>query len=204
MILSFDLDGTIADKAFSEKVWLEGIPEEVSRRHGVDLAHARARVLSAYREVGEWNLLWYDIRYWLKRFDLPILPETLLERYEHHIRFLPHAKELLEESRTRFRLILVSNASRLFIDVQKKALGLERYFERFISATSDYSTVKDERFFRRLCDNLSLSPDEIIHVGDHPLFDFAYPSSCGIRAFLVKDGLKEVRDYLLQLGQEEV
>jgi putative hydrolase of the HAD superfamily len=196
MILSFGPDGTIADKAFSEKVWLGGIPEEVSRRHGVDLAYARAQVLSAYREVGEWNLLWYD--------NLPIPPETLLERYEHHIRFLPHAKELLEESRARFRLILVSNVSRLFIDVQERALGLERHLERFISATSDYSRVKDERFFRMLCDNLSLSPDEIIHIGDHPLFDFAYPSSCGIRAFLVKDGLKEVKDYLLQLGQEEV
>lgn len=196
MTVSFDLDGTIADKAFSEKVWLEGIPEEYSRRHGVDLEEAKVHVVRAYEEVGEWNLLWYDLAYWLRRFDLSIPPRRLLKRYESFIAFLPHAEELLEDSRFHFRLILVSNASRLFLDMQARVLSLDRYFERMISATSDYGMVKDSRFFRRLCDDLDLSPEEILHVGDHPLFDFAFPTACGIRAYLVKDGLREVRDFL--------
>lgn len=197
-VISFDLDGTISDKTFSEFVWTEGIPIEFSKRHGIPFEKAKAFILKAYEEIGDRNLLWYDIKYWLKRFDLEIDPDELLKRYEDTIRFLPHAEEVLSELNKKFRLILTSNAARIFVEKQAEVLKLERYFEKILSATSDYGMVKTERFFLRLTEDLSIPKEEIIHIGDHPFFDFLCPSSVGIKAFLIdsKRNLREVLDLI--------
>ncbi|HWR71076.1 MAG TPA: hypothetical protein VN415_08470, partial [Dehalococcoidia bacterium] len=42
---------------------------------------------------------------------------------------------------------------------------------------------KTPEVYARVCRALSISPDEMAHVGDHPLFDYTAPSQLGIRAF---------------------
>jgi hypothetical protein len=39
--LSFDLDGTLVDLAFTDLVWHRGIPELFARRAGMDLPQAQ-------------------------------------------------------------------------------------------------------------------------------------------------------------------
>jgi HAD superfamily hydrolase (TIGR01549 family) len=183
-VISFDLDGTIVDSAYGNVVWLEGIPEIYARRHSLALDEAMDTVKREYDSVGDAHLLWYDIDYWLRRFDLTVSVPDLLHRYSHHIRMLPHIEEVVRTLAERYVLVIASNAARIFVEKELEHTGLGRYFTRVISATSDYGMVKqDEGFFLKLCSLLDVSPAEVIHVGDHVIFDVQVPRRVGIDSY---------------------
>ena len=183
-VISFDLDGTIVDGRYGNMVWLEGVPELYAEKYSLTGAEALAEVKKAYDSVGESHLLWYDIEYWLRRFDLSVSVPELLDRYRSHIRVLPHVAEAISALHATHELVIASNAARIFVEKELSHTGLERYFSRAISATSDFGMVKkEEGFYRRLCMVLGVSPGEIAHVGDHAVFDFEVPRLAGIDAY---------------------
>jgi putative hydrolase of the HAD superfamily len=83
-------------------------------------------------------------------------------------------------------LILTSNAGREFLEVELNTTGLGRYFSQIFSATSDFGEVKKTtHVYDRICRMLGVTPEEIIHVGDHFEFDYLVPRSIGIQAFFL-------------------
>jgi len=191
-VVSFDLDGTIVDGLYGNMVWLEGVPQLYAQRHSMSAADAKAEVKKAYDSVGEAHLLWYDIGYWLKRFDLTVPIPELLDRYCDYIHLLPHAAEVVEALSLKYRLVIASNAARIFVEKELSHTGLARYFSTVISATSDFGMVKkEEGFYRRLCKVLDVSPAEMAHVGDHALFDFESPRLAGIDSYRYAPGAAE-------------
>ncbi|MFZ2800831.1 MAG: HAD family hydrolase [Syntrophorhabdus sp.] len=183
-IISFDLDGTLVHGKYGNMVWNHGIPQEYSRKHGMPFKEAEQLIRHQYEEVGEANIKWYHIEYWLKRFDLPVSAKTLLDRFESYIEVFPDTKEVLEALKNTYTLIVASNAAQIFVQKELSYANLTSYFTHIISATSDYCMVKKEiRFYEKLCDTLSISPYEIVHVGDHHIFDFETPSQLGIDAY---------------------
>ena len=44
---------------------------------------------------------------------------------------------------------------------------------------------KQEAFFRRLCAQMGTSVADVVHVGDHPVFDHDVPSGLGIESYFV-------------------
>lgn len=185
-IVSFDLDGTLVDVEFGNKVWHEGIGRKFAETYRVDLDLAEEWVRKAYAAIGDRNLLWYDIDYWLRRFNLPVSPHELLETYAESIRLLPHAREVLEALSGRFDLVIASNAARLFIEKELDQTGIASYFKKIVSATSDYDMVKkDVSFYQKLCSELGVTANEVVHVGDHPTFDLEVPLKFGIDAYCI-------------------
>jgi HAD superfamily hydrolase (TIGR01549 family) len=182
--LSFDLDGTLVDLAFTDQVWHCGIPELFARRTGMELSQAQEAVLKEYRKVGDGALAWYDIAYWFKYLDLPGAWERLLERYASQVRVYPEVPEVLSKLRERYSLIVLSNAAREFIEVEMREGGLRGYFDLVVSATSDFGLVKKSpEFYRRICKHLGVHPRRLVHVGDHWEFDYEIPRGIGITAF---------------------
>ena len=183
-IISFDLDGTLIDINFGNKVWNEGIGGKFAERYGVPVDLAEDWVRKAYAAIGDRNLLWYDIDYWLRRFNLSVSAAELLDSYASMIKLLPHVREVLDRLVERYDLVIASNAARLFIEKELEQTGITAYFKRIVSATSDYGVVKkDISFYSRLCSELDVAPDEVVHVGDHPIFDLEVPLQFGIDAY---------------------
>jgi HAD superfamily hydrolase (TIGR01549 family) len=206
-VVSFDLDGTLVDAAYGNSVWLEGIPEHYARKHDLPVAEAKRVIKEEYDSVGESNLLWYDLPYWLDRFELEVPVTELLDHYADHIRLEPNAAEVIEALRYRYTLVIASNAARPFVEKELTHTGLGDRFDHIFSATSDFGMVKKQgEFYERLCDILGVLPHELVHVGDNGVFDVEVPRSLGINAYHYSSGsqadgigigdLRELLDHL--------
>lgn len=183
-IISFDLDGTLVDVEFGNRVWHEGIGGKFAEKYKLDRDLAEEWVHKAYAAIGDRNLLWYDIDYWLRRFNLDVTVEELFDTYASSIRLLPHVREVLDALSTTYRLVIASNAARSFIEKELEQTGIGSYFTKVVSATSDYDMVKkDVAFYRKLCLELEVVPEEVVHVGDHLTFDLEVPLQLGIDAY---------------------
>lgn len=186
-IVSFDLDGTIVSGHYGEMVWNHGIPEVYAKRHSMPFDEAKKYIRQEYESVGDKEIIWYEIEHWLKRFDLSVPVDELLTKYESYIEIVPHAREVLGELAKRYTLVVASNAARIFVDKEIKCSGLAGYFTYIISATTDYRMVKkEEHFYRKLCELLGVLPDEVVHIGDHPVFDHDVPADMGIEAYYLQ------------------
>lgn len=192
-MVSFDLDGTLVDARYGDMVWNHGIPMEYSKKYNIPFHEAKTLIRGHYESVGDGDLLWYDIDYWLKMFGLPVASEELLARYEPEIKSLPYAGEVLKELARKYVLIIASNAARCFVEKELDFTGLHKYFTHTVSATTDYRIVKkEEEFYRKLCRQIQATPSEITHVGDHPVFDHDVPSSLGIESYCIVN--EEIKD----------
>jgi putative hydrolase of the HAD superfamily len=187
-IVSFDLDGTLVDAKYGDMVWNHGIPEEYAKKYGMSFDEARSAVMDQYRYIGDSDLLWYEIDHWLKKFGLQVSADDLLGRYETFIKLLPGVTEVVRYLKGRYVLVIASNAARIFVEKELEYTDLAHYFNHIISATTDYRIVKKEPdFYRKLCANLGVSQEDIVHVGDHRIFDFEVPSGLGIEAYHFAD-----------------
>jgi len=184
-VISFDLDGTLFDNMFVDSVWLEEIPRLYSVEKGVSVEDARKVVRREYDGVGKERLEWYDIHYWIRRFGLNVEAKELLRNFEHRIKPYPEVPKVLEQLKHRgFRLVVVTNAIREFVELELEKAEMKDCFERVFSSTSDFGVVKKTvKLYQRVCDILGISAHEMIHVGDDRKFDFDVPRRLGILAF---------------------
>jgi HAD superfamily hydrolase (TIGR01549 family) len=184
-VVSFDLDSTLIEACFADSVWLEGIPSLYSVKSGVSFEDAKRTVKEEYERVGKQRLEWYDLQYWIEKFDLNALPRELLESFSNRVKVFPDVPHVLAELKHRgFRLVVVTNGHREFLDFELSQAKINCFFERVFSSTSDFGLVKKTVTpYQKVCNILDVSPEEMVHVGDDVIFDFDVPKRLGILAF---------------------
>jgi FMN phosphatase YigB (HAD superfamily) len=200
--VSLDLDGTLTDLAFVDGVWNEGLPRLLAEHRGIDFTQARRLCADAYRIEGEASIRWYQLSYWLERFDLPhIDEEEVISGFTSRISLfndvLP-AITLLKH--LGYRLVLFSNAPRPFLDREVSHCSLGEYFDEMISLPDDWGMVKSqEEAYLRLKSSFCC---DVVHAGDHISFDYEVPMRAGIRAYHIWRGAGARHgESLLDLGQ---
>ncbi len=198
-VVSFDMDGTITDLSFVESVWLEGVPCLYAAKHSVSFEDARTYVKREYDKVGREKLEWYDLSYWTKKFGLDVSPEEVLDSFQHRIRIYPEVNKVLEECKNKgFRLIIVTNARREFLNLELEKTKIDHYFERDFSSTSDFGLIKKTvNLYQKVCSIIGVSPYEMVHVGDDRFFDFVVPSKLGIKAFYLDRTGEDSGDWVI-------
>jgi FMN phosphatase YigB (HAD superfamily) len=186
--ISFDLDGTLTTHSFVNSVWHEALPQCISLRRGIDISMAQGLCMDAYDAVGESSMKWYQLPYWLDYFGLQdIHPEELVTKYTSRVALFDDViPSLLQLKKTGHTLVMFSNASRDFLDIEVSCGNLAGYFHEIISVCDDWGTVKsDASAYERL---KSLVDGDIVHIGDHITFDFEVPKSVGIDAYHIWRG----------------
>jgi HAD superfamily hydrolase (TIGR01549 family) len=182
-VISFDLDGTLVGPEFNEWVWGVGIPQLFAEKRGIPFDEAKELVEGEYRRVGDGSLEWYDIKYWFNFFQLDGNWKPLLNRFSQRIKIYPEVLKVLKDLSCHYRLIIISNAAREFIDIEVEVAELRGYFSRIFSATSDFGQVKKTaEFYGNICQLLLIGTQEMVHVGDHWEFDYLVPKGLGIQA----------------------
>jgi len=198
-IISFDMNGTLTQDRFTELIWGEGVPGLYSLTKKIPLGEAKEYVFREYQRVGEERKEWYDIKYWFNFFGLGEDWRGLLKDFEHEIKPFPEVPSVLKELSKDYKLIVTTNASKEFSDIELEAAKLKDYFDNIFSSTSDFGEVKKTPdVYLKVCQTLDIKPEEMAHVGDHRLFDFTAPQELGIRAFYLDREGKERGDFIVQ------
>lgn len=203
-VASFDLDGTVTDISFVDSVWLEGMPRLYAVKNGLSLEDAKSIVTREYAKVGRERLEWYDLSYWITKLDLDVSPREILGSYQERIGVYPDVIEVLEELRNRgFRLIIITNARREFVDLELERTRISHYFERVFSSTSDFGLIKKAfSLYQKVCSLCKVLPEDMIHIGDDQLFDFEVPRKLGIKAFYLDRTGKHFGEYVVHSLRE--
>lgn len=185
-VISFDFDGTIATHSFADAFWLEGVPALYATQHHVCLENAKKILFEEYEKIGDNRIEWYDPAYWFDRFHLPADWKNLLYELRTNAEIYPEVPSVLKRLSNKYTLIISSNAKKEFIEVQLTQTNIESYFSRVFSSTSDFHTVKKVTdFYAMICKKLHITPQEMIHVGDHREFDYLSPQKIGITSYFL-------------------
>ncbi|MGB9429569.1 MAG: GMP/IMP nucleotidase [Gammaproteobacteria bacterium] len=143
-----DMDGTLLDLHFDNYFWREHVPLRYGERHGMSPAAAKAELLPRFRQV-QGTLQWYCVDYWSRELGMDIL--GLKRELENLIRMLPHAQEFLQQTRTMGKqLVLLTNAHAEVLSLKMQRTGLERYFDRIVSAHALGSPKESGDFWHAL------------------------------------------------------
>jgi hypothetical protein len=116
-----DMDGTLLDLSFDNWFWREAVPRCLARARGGPALEVRERLFEHFaRKQG--SLDWYCLDYWTRELGLDL--RALKEASSHRIRYLPGAREFLQQAqRSGKRLVLVTNAHAETLEVKKGGLG---------------------------------------------------------------------------------
>lgn len=107
----------------------------------------------------------------------------------------PEVVDVLEKLRRKFQLAVVSNFdSRLRFILQH--LGLSKYFACVLVSSELGADKPDPEIFRRALQFTSLSPGEVLHVGDDPERDWHAASVAGLAIFELDRPKNSLRDLL--------
>ena len=189
-IISFDLDGTLVDQKFNDIIWEREIPRLYAKKKGIEFIQAKDYVIREYKKIGEKDLRWYDLEYWLQRFKIDVPPLAILKKWRREIKVYPDVLPVLKELKKRkYHLIIITCMPRIFL--KEKVSGLDTYFERIFSTISDFQQVKNARVYRKIADLLKVPPSSILHVGDHPQLDYQEAKEAGFQVFLLRRGKKK-------------
>ena len=192
-VISFDMDGTLVDPKFVDLVWNFGVPDLLAKKEGIDFKEAKKYTWEEYEKVGENSIKWYDIKYWFDFFDLDESYEDLIESLSSEIKIYSEVPKVLEKLVKNYKLIIASNAAREFLDIEMQ--NIKDYFSHSFSSTSDFKLVKKTpSFYKNICEILGISPEEMVHVGDHWNFDVVSPKKLGVTAFYLNRDEKSIPD----------
>lgn len=206
-MISFDIDGTLADKRFSTLVWEEAIPRMYARKKNIDTEAGKKHVFREYSKVGKERLEWYEIQYWFQHFGLDQDWRELLENYKHEVHLYPEVPSALRNLQPDHTLIVVTNAATEFAEILTK--DIKSYFSHVFSATSDFKVLKSSpRLYELVCEKLAIAPKDLTHVGDHRKFDYSVPRTAGVQAFLLDRNrdtsngfvVKNLQDFCSRIG----
>lgn len=111
------------------------------------------------------------------------LKEVLFE-YRDGLRIYPDAIDALEYLAENYKIIAVTNAVRDIMEFELK--DVRKYFWKTFSCPSDLGDIRKEpEIYLEICRRTEVSGKKMIHVGDHPFFDYEVPSKAGIKSILV-------------------
>ena len=198
-VVSFDLDGTLTDSSFANSVWLEAIPKLYATKNKISINLAKREVFNNYNKIGNEKLEWYNITFWLERFNLDIAPKELIYSCKNKICLFDDVTPILNKLKSRKRLIIISNARREFVDLEIKQTEIGSYFEKIFSATSDFNSTKNvPTVYSNICKICKVSPSEMVHIGDDYKFDFEVPSKLGINSLFLDRKAIEKRKFVVK------
>ena len=197
-LISFDAEGTVVTPDFSQAIWHEAIPALYAQKEGLDLAQAKSYVAEEYGKIGDQRLEWYDIEYWFSYLGLGS-SESMIQGCLDKIGYYPEVTEVLSSLASEYNLIVASGTPLELLNCLLR--DIKPYFVRIFSSVSHYRQLKNPDFYTKICEEMSVKPSRVIHVGDSWQFDFLNAQQAGINALYLDRSGRDHQESLSDLSQ---
>lgn len=192
-VISFDIDGTLIDQRFNNFIWENDIPALVAEKQKCDFAQAKDFCLREYAKLGDKDLRWYEIEYWLEKFDISIPAKEIFKRRENSIIVYDDVVPILEQLKKHgFRIIVITSMPRIFL--REKIQKFEHYFDEVFSTISDFRQVKSPQLYAHIAELIKTSASDILHIGDHHVLDYECSLQAGYTSILIERE-KKTKDF---------
>ncbi|MCK4905488.1 HAD family hydrolase [bacterium] len=199
-VISFDVDGTLVEQKFNELIWENDIPALVAGSRKWDFEQAKDFCLSEYAKLGDKDLRWYNIEYWLEKFNLPISAKEIFKKREKSIVVYSDVLPVLEKLKKQgFKIIVITCMPRIFL--KEKIQKFDRHFDEVFSTVSDFKQVKSPEIYLHVSNLIKSSPSDILHIGDHHTLDYEFSLEAGYKSILIQREEK-TKDFSISNLQE--
>lgn len=188
----FDLDGTLLNRDESVKMFIQN---QFDRLDKLVNHIPKEKYVRRFIELDNRGYVWKDKVYQqlVNEFEITdITWEELIQDYLSQFKknciSFPNLNSMLEELRTNNLVLgLITNGKGQFQMDNIKAMGIEKFFE--IILVSEWEGIKkpDPQIFKRALDQLNVSPNECIFVGDHPDNDVKAARNVGMKGIWKRD-----------------
>ena len=190
-----DMDGTLLDLNFDNRVWNDRLPRSYAAVSRVDLASAY-RCIRQTLDAARGTLAFYCLDHWSRVFGVDLHDiERELARF---IRIRPGVDAFLADARARgLQLVLATNAHPQSLARKLVCTGIGSAFDVVVSAHDFGHPKEHHRFWQRLSDFACVTPHAALFIDDNPavldaarrhgvrhLFGIAHPDSRGPRVRL--------------------
>lgn len=194
-VVSLDLQGTLSDSKFSNYFWINLLPQKYSEKYGYTLETSKKILKEEFKIIGKYNILYYDDKYWSKRLGFNTLNE--LDKFE----IRPRINSKLDDFIQAIKLpkIIISTTTNDFIKYELKEKITDFYK---VYSCVDYFDVggKTRSVFLKVCKELSILPEEMLHIGDSRIMDYENARKAGVNAILFDGNVdrlrEEIKNYL--------
>lgn len=181
----FDLDNTLLDRDASLLRFIHSQHDRFQPFLGHIL---RGDFVNRFVELDAHGYVWKDIVYQklIEEFGIHgISAKELLDDYVTRFHFhcvpVPHLTETFEHLlQQQFKLGLITNGYTQFQVSNIRALGIEPYFSAILVSEQAGRKKPDPSIFLHALELLSVSPQESLYVGDHPINDVQASKQVGM------------------------
>ena len=143
-----DMDGTLLDLHFDNYFWLQHVPFSYAEKHDMPHEEAHEELMGKY-SAARGTLDWYCIDFWTKELSLDIaqLKNDIAEKIAIRPEVIEFLAWLNEHKK---RVVLVTNAHPVSLDLKMQKTGLHVHFDNIINSHDIGLAKENEGFWEKL------------------------------------------------------
>jgi len=111
----------------------------------------------------------------------------------------PEVEDALKQLKEKYTLVLVANTNKSYVEKVVEKFKLSSYFDKVFLSYQEGMIKTDREFFLRVVQELGLSVEECVMVGDSMQSDILAAQEAGMKAILVDR--KNARDYAPKIAR---
>ncbi len=161
-----DLDGTLLDLLFDNRLWLGEVPRRYAAAQGLTLLEARERLAPKFR-AWRGKLEWYCIDFWSRELDIDLA--ALHREMADGIDWLPGARDfLLAVRQLGKRTVLCTNSHPVTLAIKQQRTQVLDLLDAAYSSHTFGAPKEDPRFWQALHQQEPFDPQRTLFVDDSP------------------------------------
>jgi len=191
-----DMDGTLLDLKYDNRVWNELVPQAFARHSGIPLAAAKADLLAHMREI-HGTIEYYSFEYWSTFTGVDLIAE-------HHqavdlLAYRPGALDFLRWLKTSHcQSVIATNAHRSSIAVKDQKIQISIEVDAVVSSQDYHAPKESDAFWQAMLADYPFDPSRCVFVDDNvPVLNAAARNKIGrVYAIATPDSMQPSRSEL--------
>lgn len=198
----FDLDDTLYEEKQFVISGFKSVSDYISKKYNLDCSV----IFEILKQDFETGLRKNNFDVLLNKLNINEPVSKLVDVYRGHkpkISLFPDAQKIINESKNKFKLGLITDGYILTQKNKIKALGIENDFDVItINDISKGITKKNKEPFLQTISKLEINPENTFYVGDNPLKDFVVSKKLGIQTIRIKRNQGWFKDVTVSMDYE--